>query len=276
MQRDAEKGDERTATLSVAASAAGVACPCSGCWSRSDRCPRSGVDRAGGDDRVRRGRGGIGGVAARGEDSRRTAAILGLVLGVVLIAGASPSSISMERAAMPSVACVLRAAAMTDSRHAMRDGHRPRRPRGDTPTTRRSAHASNHRSVHDPPRVVELARGARAPTPPLCDGIEPTLVGTRQPDDLTGTDGQDVIVGLGGDDTITALEGERRRLRGGRVRLVGGRRLRPRAAATGTTRCWASRARTAPSARATSTRSSVGRVTTGSSRERARRSSTRA
>ena len=46
-----------------------------------------------------------------------------------------------------------------------------------------------------------------APTPPLCDGIEPTLVGTRRSDDLTGTDGQDVIVGLGGDDTITALGG---------------------------------------------------------------------
>ncbi|MCZ2839987.1 ExeM/NucH family extracellular endonuclease [Modestobacter sp. VKM Ac-2985] len=45
------------------------------------------------------------------------------------------------------------------------------------------------------------------PEPLLCQGLEPTLVGTEGDDVLRGGNGVDVIMGLGGDDTITGGNG---------------------------------------------------------------------
>jgi len=42
----------------------------------------------------------------------------------------------------------------------------------------------------------------------LCNGLEPTILGTDGPDELTGTDGPDVIHGFGGDDVIHGLAGD--------------------------------------------------------------------
>jgi Ca2+-binding RTX toxin-like protein len=41
----------------------------------------------------------------------------------------------------------------------------------------------------------------------LCNGQEPTILGTSRDDVLVGTPGPDVIHGLGGDDTIDGLDG---------------------------------------------------------------------
>ncbi len=46
-----------------------------------------------------------------------------------------------------------------------------------------------------------------APGPVLCNGFEPTIVGTADNDTLNGTSGDDVIVGLAGEDTINGLGG---------------------------------------------------------------------
>jgi hypothetical protein len=42
----------------------------------------------------------------------------------------------------------------------------------------------------------------------LCNGLEPTILGTDGPDELFGTDGPDVIHGFGGDDVIHGLAGD--------------------------------------------------------------------
>ncbi|TYP84596.1 ExeM/NucH family extracellular endonuclease [Blastococcus xanthinilyticus] len=55
-------------------------------------------------------------------------------------------------------------------------------------------------------QVEEYA--ATAVAPQLCQGLEPTIVGTDGDDVLRGTNGRDVIMGLGGDDTITGRNGE--------------------------------------------------------------------
>ncbi len=47
-----------------------------------------------------------------------------------------------------------------------------------------------------------------AVTPDVCDGLEPTIIGTQGDDAIYGTAGDDVIVGLGGDDVILGLQGD--------------------------------------------------------------------
>jgi len=42
---------------------------------------------------------------------------------------------------------------------------------------------------------------------PKCLGLDPTIVGTGNPDTITGTAGRDIIVGLGGSDTIDGAGG---------------------------------------------------------------------
>jgi Ca2+-binding RTX toxin-like protein len=73
---------------------------------------------------------------------------------------------------------------------------------------------------------------AQSAAPPRCQGVEATIVGTDQRDDLTGTRGRDVIAGLGGWDRIDGFGGNdlvcggegTDRLRGGpgNDRLYGG------------------------------------------------------
>jgi Ca2+-binding RTX toxin-like protein len=48
---------------------------------------------------------------------------------------------------------------------------------------------------------------ATAQTPPTCDGVAATIVGTVGDDLLLGTDGKDVIVGLEGNDVIYGFAG---------------------------------------------------------------------
>lgn len=65
---------------------------------------------------------------------------------------------------------------------------------------------------------------ATAQTPPTCDGLAATMVGTVGDDLLLGTDGQDVIVGLEGDDVIYGFAGRDVLCGGpGRDELFGGR-----------------------------------------------------
>lgn len=45
------------------------------------------------------------------------------------------------------------------------------------------------------------------PDPPMCQGLQATIVGTNGNDTITGTEGPDVIVGLGGNDIIHGLGG---------------------------------------------------------------------
>jgi len=64
-------------------------------------------------------------------------------------------------------------------------------------------------SDHDPLLLgIDLQEVVAEPEPQLCQGLEPTIVGTEGDDVLSGTNGRDVIMGLGGNDTITGSNGE--------------------------------------------------------------------
>jgi len=54
---------------------------------------------------------------------------------------------------------------------------------------------------------VEEYSATAVPAPQLCQGLEPTIVGTEGDDVLSGTTGVDVVMGLGGNDTITGGNG---------------------------------------------------------------------
>ncbi|WP_164703259.1 ExeM/NucH family extracellular endonuclease, partial [Modestobacter sp. KNN46-3] len=63
-------------------------------------------------------------------------------------------------------------------------------------------------SDHDPLLLgIDLQSVVVEPEPLLCQGLEPTLVGTEGDDVLRGGNGVDVIMGLGGNDTITGGNG---------------------------------------------------------------------
>ncbi|MCZ2813787.1 ExeM/NucH family extracellular endonuclease [Modestobacter sp. VKM Ac-2979] len=63
-------------------------------------------------------------------------------------------------------------------------------------------------SDHDPLLLgIDLEETVVVPEPQLCQGLEPTLVGTEGDDVLRGGNGVDVIMGLGGNDTITGGNG---------------------------------------------------------------------
>ncbi|MCZ2826729.1 MULTISPECIES: ExeM/NucH family extracellular endonuclease [unclassified Modestobacter] len=63
-------------------------------------------------------------------------------------------------------------------------------------------------SDHDPLLLgIDLQEPVVEPEPLLCQGLEPTLVGTEGDDVLRGGNGVDVIMGLGGNDTVTGGNG---------------------------------------------------------------------
>ncbi|MCZ2861208.1 ExeM/NucH family extracellular endonuclease [Blastococcus sp. VKM Ac-2987] len=63
-------------------------------------------------------------------------------------------------------------------------------------------------SDHDPLLLgIDLQEAVVEPEPLLCQGLEPTIVGTEGDDVLVGGNGVDVIMGLGGDDVITGGNG---------------------------------------------------------------------
>ena len=67
-------------------------------------------------------------------------------------------------------------------------------------------------SDHDPLLLgidlEEVVVPTPTPEPELCQGLEPTIVGTEGDDVLRGGNGVDVIMGLGGNDTITGGNGD--------------------------------------------------------------------
>ncbi|WP_249523424.1 ExeM/NucH family extracellular endonuclease [Modestobacter marinus] len=68
--------------------------------------------------------------------------------------------------------------------------------------------ADPYRSSDHDPLLLGIDLQQEEPEPLLCQGLEPTIVGTDGVYVLRGTNKRDVIMGLGGDDTITGGNGE--------------------------------------------------------------------
>ena len=80
-------------------------------------------------------------------------------------------------------------------------------PTGDLglPVGGRFLHLSISNDTPYGPVLIQVLRRLK---PPLCNGLEATVIGTEGPDTLTGTRRDDVIVGLAGDDSIRGLGGD--------------------------------------------------------------------